>query len=40
LSVAERKFFGEISALLEKTVVVVTSDGRRYTGTFAMEDLT
>ncbi len=35
MSVAERKFFGEISALLEKTVVVVTSDGRRYTGTLA-----
>ena len=35
MSVAERKFFSEISALLEKTVVVVTSDGRRYTGTLA-----
>ena len=35
MSVAERKFFGEISALLEKTVVVVTNDGRRYTGTLA-----
>ena len=35
MSVAERKFFSEISALLEKTVVVVTGDGRRYTGTLA-----
>jgi len=35
MSVAERKFFSEISALLEKTVVVVTNDGRRYTGTLA-----
>jgi small nuclear ribonucleoprotein (snRNP)-like protein len=35
VSVAERKFFGEIGALLEKTVVVITSDGRKYTGTLA-----
>jgi len=31
--VAQRKFFGEIAALLEKSVMVVTTDGKAYTGT-------
>jgi len=35
LSVAQRKFFGEITALLDKTVTVTTTDGREYTGTLA-----
>jgi len=33
--VAQRKFFGEIAALLEKTVMVVTMDGKKYSGTLA-----
>jgi len=33
LSVAQRKFFGEIAALLEKTVMVITMDKKNYTGT-------
>jgi len=33
MSVAGRKFFGEISALLERMVVVLTNDGKKYTGT-------
>jgi len=33
MSVAGRKFFGEISALLERIVLVLTSDGKKYTGT-------
>lgn len=33
MSVAQRKFFGEISALLEKLVMVVTMNGEAYTGT-------
>jgi small nuclear ribonucleoprotein (snRNP)-like protein len=33
--VAQRKFFGEIAALLDKTVMVVTMDGKNYTGTLA-----
>ena len=32
MSVAQRKFFGELGALLERTVMVVTTDGRKYTG--------
>jgi len=31
--VAQRKFFGEIAALLDKTVMVATMDGKKYTGT-------
>jgi len=31
--VAQRKFFGEITALLDKTVTVTTIDGKEYTGT-------
>jgi len=33
LSVAQRKFFGEIGVLLEKTVMVKTMDKQNYTGT-------
>jgi len=35
LSVAQRKFFGEIAALLDKTVMVITLDGKNYSGTLA-----
>jgi len=35
LSVAQRKFFGEIAALLDKTVMVVTMDGKNYSGTLS-----
>jgi len=35
LSVAQRKFFGEIAALLDKTVMVMTLDGKNYSGTLA-----
>jgi len=31
--VAQRKFFGEVSALLDKSVVVATVDGKSYSGT-------
>jgi len=33
--VAQRKFFGEIAALLDKTVMVMTLDGKNYSGTLA-----
>ncbi|MDH5663614.1 MAG: Lsm family RNA-binding protein [Candidatus Bathyarchaeota archaeon] len=32
---AKRKFFGEIAALLDKMVMVVTMDGKKYSGTLA-----
>jgi len=35
LSVAQRKFFGEIAALLDKTIMVITMDGKKYSGTLA-----
>jgi len=35
MSAARRKFFGEIAALLDKTVMVVTTDGKSYSGTLA-----
>lgn len=35
MSVAKRKFFGELGALLEKTVMVITVDGKKYTGTLS-----
>ena len=35
MSVAQRKFFGEIGALLEKSVMVITMDGKNYAGTLA-----
>jgi len=33
MSVAQRKFFGEVSGLIDKTVMVVTTDGKSYSGT-------
>ena len=33
MSVAERRFNTEVSALADKTVVVVTVDGKSFTGT-------
>lgn len=33
MSLAQRKFFGEIAALVDKTVQVSTSNGKSYTGT-------
>lgn len=33
MSVAQRKFFTEVSALVDKTVTVVTTTGKTYTGT-------
>lgn len=33
MSVAQRKFFGEIGTLLDRTVTVVTINGKTYTGT-------
>jgi small nuclear ribonucleoprotein (snRNP)-like protein len=33
LSAAERRFFSEIAALLDKKVTVATSDGKSYSGT-------
>lgn len=35
MSMAKRKFFGEIAALLDKMVMVVTMDGKKYGGTLA-----
>ncbi len=35
MSTAQRKFFGEIAALLDKTVMVVTMEGKKYSGTLA-----
>jgi len=35
MSVAKRKFFGEIGALLDKTVMVITVDGKKYSGTLS-----
>jgi small nuclear ribonucleoprotein (snRNP)-like protein len=35
MSLAKRKFFGEIGALLDKTVMVITVDGKKYTGTLS-----
>ena len=33
MATARRNFFGEIAALLEKTVMVVATDGKAYSGT-------
>ena len=33
MSAAQRKFFGELAALLDKVVMVITKDGKEYTGT-------
>jgi small nuclear ribonucleoprotein (snRNP)-like protein len=35
---AKRKFFGEIAALLDKMVMVITMDGKKYSGTLAGVD--
>ena len=35
MSVAKRKFVGEIGMLLDRTVMVVTVDGKKYTGTLS-----
>ncbi len=35
MSMAKRKFFGEIGALLDKMVMVITTDGKKYSGTLA-----
>ena len=35
MSVAKRKFFGEIGALLDKTVMVIAVDGKKYSGTLS-----
>ena len=35
MSVAQRKFSREIAALLDKTVMVITMDGKNYSGTLA-----
>jgi len=35
LSMAKRKFFGEIAALLDKMVMAITMDGKKYSGTLA-----
>jgi small nuclear ribonucleoprotein (snRNP)-like protein len=33
LSVAQRKFFTEVAALIDKTVIVATTTGKTFTGT-------
>ncbi len=33
MSVAQRKFFGEVAALIDKSVTVTTTNGKEYTGT-------
>ena len=35
MSMAKRKFFGEIAALLDKMVMAITMDGKKYSGTLA-----
>jgi small nuclear ribonucleoprotein (snRNP)-like protein len=35
MSVAKRKFVGEIGMLLDRTVMVITVDGKKYTGTLS-----
>ena len=35
MSVAKRKFVGEIGSLLDKTVMVITVDGKKYSGTLS-----
>ena len=35
MSVAKRKFFGEIGTLLDKTVMVITVNGKKYSGTLS-----
>jgi len=35
MSVVKRKFIGEIGSLLDKTVMVITVDGKKYSGTLS-----
>ncbi len=35
MSVAKRNFFGELGALLDKTVMVTTVDGKKFSGTLS-----
>jgi small nuclear ribonucleoprotein (snRNP)-like protein len=35
MSVAKRNFFGEIGMLLDRTVMVITVNGKKYTGTLS-----
>jgi small nuclear ribonucleoprotein (snRNP)-like protein len=35
MSVAKRKFFGEIGTLVDKTVMVITVNGKKYSGTLS-----
>ena len=35
MSVAKRKFVGEIGSLLDKTIMVITTDGKKYSGTLS-----
>ena len=35
MSVAKRKFIGEIGSLIDKTVMVITVDGKKYSGTLS-----
>ncbi len=35
MSVAKRKFFGEIGTLVDRTVMVITVNGKKYTGTLS-----
>ena len=35
MSVAKRKFVGEIGMLIDRTVMVITVDGKKYTGTLS-----
>ena len=38
MSVAKRKFYGEIGSLVDKTVMVITTDGKKYSGTLSGMD--
>jgi len=38
MSLAKRKFLGEIGSLIDKTVMVVTVDGKKYSGTLSGMD--
>ena len=35
MSVAKRKFIGEIGSLIDKTVMIITVDGKKYSGTLS-----
>jgi len=35
MSVAKRNFYGEVGSLLDKIVMVITVDGKKYTGTLS-----